>query len=169
MKHLYTSTHTFDIIQFFSFLNHQLLSMILTKVDFDSKIFWFFSDYLINRQTQYVWNYFTSPFFRADIDVGQRSTLSSILSAFYIASIFYILGKRTKNLSISILIFFLLLFLTMVFVFLRKKISKNRTQIFFVVIVLFFLFSDNSDLSLSIISLRFFISPNLQRTLILLL
>ena len=143
--------------------------MILTKVDFDSKIFWFFSDYLINRQTQYVWNYFTSPFFRADIDVGQRSTLSSILSAFYIASIFYILGKRTKNLSISILIFFLLLFLTMVFVFLRKKISKNRTQIFFVVIVLFFLFSDNSDLSLSIISLRFFISPNLQRTLILLL
>ena len=169
MKHLYTSTLTFDIIQFFSFLNHQLLSMILTKVDFDSKIFWFFSDYLINRQTQYVWNYFTSPFFRADIDVGQRSTLSSILSAFYIASIFYILEKRTKNLSISILIFFLLLFLTMVFVFLRKKISKNRTQIFFVVIVLFFLFSDNSDLSLSIISLRFFISPNLQRTLILLL
>jgi len=143
--------------------------MILTKVDFDSKIFWFFSDYLINRQTQYVWNYFTSPFFRADIDVGQRSTLSSILSAFYIASIFYILEKRTKNLSISILIFFLLLFLTMVFVFLRKKISKNRTQIFFVVIVLFFLFSDNSDLSLSIISLRFFIFPNLQRTLILLL
>jgi len=169
MKHLYTSTLTFDIIQFFSFLNHQLLSMILTKVDFDSKIFWFFSDYLINRQTQYVWNYFTSPFFRADIDVGQRSTLSFILSAFYIASIFYILEKRTKNLSISILIFFLLLFLTMVFVFLRKKISKNRTQIFFVVIVLFFLFSDNSDLSLSIISLRFFISPNLQRTLILLL
>jgi len=76
--------------------------MILTKVSFGFKIFNFFSDYLINRQTQYIWDFFTSSFFRADVGVGQGSALSLILSALYIASIFHILEKRTKNLSISI-------------------------------------------------------------------
>jgi len=82
--------------------------MILTKVGFDSSISLFFSNYLINRQTQYVWNNFTLPFFNADIGVEQGSVLSPILSALYIAPIFYILEKRTKNLSILILISFLL-------------------------------------------------------------
>ena len=58
--------------------------MILTKVDFNS------------------------PFYRADISIGQKSTLLPILSALYIAFIFYILEKRTKNLSIPIPFFFLL-------------------------------------------------------------
>jgi len=44
--------------------------MILDKAGFDSKISQFLSDYIINRQTQYVWNNFTSPFLKADIGVG---------------------------------------------------------------------------------------------------
>jgi len=58
MKGLYTSTLVFDITQFFPSLNYQLLSIILNKVGFDPKISQFFSSYLINRQTQYIWNYF---------------------------------------------------------------------------------------------------------------
>ena len=50
------STFIFDIAQFFPFLNHQLLLKITSKAGFDSQIFYFFSDYLINRQTQYMWN-----------------------------------------------------------------------------------------------------------------
>jgi len=39
----------------------------------------FFSNYLIDRRTQYMWNNFISPFFRADVGVGQGFALSSIL------------------------------------------------------------------------------------------
>ena len=158
---------TFNTVQFFSCLNYCLLPMILTKADFDSNIFWFLYNYLINRQTQYVWNHFTSSLFRADISIGQEFTLSSILSALYIASIFHILEKRIKNLSIPIPIFFRHL-LIMVFLFLKKKALKNQIQISFVVIVLFYFISNNLVLLLSIISPKFFISIDWQRTLILL-
>ena len=67
----HTSTLTFDIAQFFPSLNHQLLSKTLSKVGFNPKISKFFSSYLINRQTQYIWNYLISSFFKADIGVGQ--------------------------------------------------------------------------------------------------
>ena len=43
-------------------LNHQLLSLILDKASFNKKVFILFSDYLINRQTYYIWNNFVSPF-----------------------------------------------------------------------------------------------------------
>jgi len=82
--------------------------MILTNVGFDSNLSLFFSNYLIKRQTQYVWNNFISPFFRANIGIEQSSTLSPILSTLYITLIFHILEKRTKNLSIPIPISFLL-------------------------------------------------------------
>ena len=53
-KGFHMSTLAFGIAQFFSSLNHQLLLKILNKASFDSQILCFFSDYLINRQTQYV-------------------------------------------------------------------------------------------------------------------
>lgn len=81
--------------------------MILTKAEFNSKVSHFFSNYLINRKTQYVWNHFTSLFFKADIGVGQESTLFPILSVLYIAFHFYIFEKRTKYLSISIPVSFI--------------------------------------------------------------
>ena len=67
--------------------------MILTKVGFDSNIF--FSNYLINRKTQYIWSNFIPPFFNADVGIRQGSALSYILSVLYIALIFHILGERS--------------------------------------------------------------------------
>jgi len=57
----------FDIAQFFPLLNHQLLPIILDKAGFNSKILSFFSNYLISRKTQYIWNSFTFSFFYVDI------------------------------------------------------------------------------------------------------
>jgi len=53
VRNLSTSTLAFDISQFFSSLNHCLLTLILEKVGFDSRIVKFFSNYLIGRKTQY--------------------------------------------------------------------------------------------------------------------
>ena len=44
-----------------------------------------------------MWNNFVSPFFRIDVGVGQESALSPISSALYIALIFHIFEKRSRN------------------------------------------------------------------------
>jgi len=44
-----------------------------------------------------MWNNFVSSFFKANVSVRQEFILSSILSALYIASIFYIFKTRSKN------------------------------------------------------------------------
>jgi len=54
VKGLQTSTMVFYIAQFFPSLNHQLLLLIIDKASFDSKILSFFSNYLIDRKTQYM-------------------------------------------------------------------------------------------------------------------
>ena len=92
----------FDIAQFFPLLNHQLLSLILDKAGFDSKIYSFFSNYLIGRKTQYLWNDFASPLFNVDVSIEQGYVLSSIILALYILPIFHIFEKRSKNLNIPI-------------------------------------------------------------------
>jgi len=102
LRSLHTSTLVFDIAQFFSSLNYQLLPIILNKADFDSHISFFFSDHLVNRQIQYIWNSFVSPFFKANIGIEKGSTLSLIFSVIYIASIFHIFEKRTKYLLLPI-------------------------------------------------------------------
>ena len=104
VKNLQISTLTFDITQFFLLLNHWLLP-ILDKVNFDSKISNFFSDYLIGRKTQYLWNSFTSLFLCVDVKVGQESAFSSILSILYLSSVFHIFEKETKDLHIPISFF----------------------------------------------------------------
>jgi len=83
-----TSTFAFDIAQFFPLLNHCMLPLILEKAEFDPKVIHFFSNYLVERKTQYFWNNFFSPFFNVDIGVGQGLVLSSILSALYLALVF---------------------------------------------------------------------------------
>jgi len=99
VKNLSTSTLVFNIAQFFPSLNHQLLPLILNKADLDHKISMFFKNYLVGRKTKYLWNNFISPSFNINIGVGQGSTLSSILSALYVSSIFFIrkLLKNPKN------------------------------------------------------------------------
>jgi len=53
-KDLYTSTLAFTITQFFPPLNYHFLPIILNKAGFDSRISFFFSNYLTDRKTQYV-------------------------------------------------------------------------------------------------------------------
>jgi len=97
-----TSILTFNISQFFPSLNHQLLSLILEKVDLDPKVSFFFKNYLVRRKTSCVWINLHFPFFEVNIGVGQGSALSPILSALYLSPFLYILKKCLKNLKIPI-------------------------------------------------------------------
>ena len=92
----------FDITQFFLFLNYYFLPLILNKAEFDWKFLTFFSNYLVNRKTKYLWNDFSSPFYNIDIKVSQGLALSSILFVLYLSLIFHIFEKCLKNLNIPI-------------------------------------------------------------------
>jgi len=98
------STLTFDITQFFSSLNHQLLPFILDKASLNHKISMFFKNYLVGRKTKYLWNDFVFPSFNINVGVGQESALSLILSAFYLSPIFLSLENYLK-IPISIISF----------------------------------------------------------------
>ena len=102
IKNCTTSMLAFNIIQFFPSLNYYLLSLILNKASFDTKVSTFFQNYLIGRKTKYLWNSFSSPFFNVDIGVGQEPALFLILSALYLSPIFHIFEKQLKNLKIPI-------------------------------------------------------------------
>ena len=102
VKYMSTSTLAFNIAQFFPFFNHHLLSLILIKASVDSCIVKFFSSYLVNRRTQYVWNNFSSHFIDINVGVGQGLALSPILLAFYLAFFLHILENWLKNLNLQI-------------------------------------------------------------------
>ena len=102
IKSLLNSTLAFDSTQFFPSLNHQLLLLILVEVGFDSRILSFFSNYLVDRKTNYHQNNFFSPSFNIGVSVGQGSALLPILSILYLSFIFHIFKKRIKNLKISV-------------------------------------------------------------------
>ena len=70
VKNLSTSTLTFDIAQFFLFLNHWLLSLIMKKAGFDNHIISFFANYLVDRKINYFWNNFLSPTFNINVGIG---------------------------------------------------------------------------------------------------
>ena len=70
VKNLITSMLAFDIMQFFSSLNYQLLYLILDKAGFNHKVLSFFKNYLVSRKTKYLWNSFSSPFCNVDVGVG---------------------------------------------------------------------------------------------------
>jgi len=89
-------------VQFFSLLNHKLLLLILEKAEFDYRIIKFFSNYLINRKTQYYWNNFSSNFFDINVEMDQGLALSSILLALYLVLLLHILKKCLKNLNLQI-------------------------------------------------------------------
>jgi len=75
--------------------------MILDKTSFDFKISSFFSDYLVGRKTQYLWNNFTLSFFNVNIGVEQGLALSLVLLALYLTFIFHIFERFSKSLEIS--------------------------------------------------------------------
>ena len=114
-----TSILAFNILQFFPFLNHWILSLILKKVGLDPKVSSFFENYLVRRKMSYVWNNLHSPFFKVNVGVGQGSALSLILSALYLFLFLYILKKRLKNLKIP--------FSTLLFVDDELIITQNKS------------------------------------------
>jgi len=86
---------------------------------------------------------------KADIRVGQKSALFSILSILYIPFLFHIFKKRAHNLSISIHVSFFSFVDNSLFVS-QEKYYKNQMQFSTVVVVLFSLSSINSALQSSI-------------------
>jgi len=102
VRNLPTSTLAFDILQFFTFLNHQLLTLILGKVGLDPRVVKFFLNYLVGGRTQYFWNNLSSSFFNVDVGVGQGLALSPILSAIYLAPFLHILENHLKILKIPV-------------------------------------------------------------------
>ena len=140
VKNLSTSTLAFDIAQFFPSLNHQLLSLILDKVDLNHKISMFFENYLAERKTKYLWNDFISPLFNINVGVGQGSALSLILSALYLSPVFLSLENCLKILKIPISIISFVdngLFISQ-----NKSISHLNTN-FFMATTLFCLYFQN--------------------------
>ena len=121
---------TFDIAQFFSFLNYQLLLKILDKTSFDLRISHLFSDFLFNKQTQYIWNYFVFLFFEANVSIGQNSAFSPILSVLYIAFIFHIFEKRTKNILFSIQVLTFSFVNGRLFISQEKSYEKSNANLF---------------------------------------
>ena len=79
---------------------------IICKVGLDTQVVNFFSNYLIDRKTNYLWNSFSSSIFNIDVEVGQSLALSPILLALYLLPFLYILEKHLKNLKIPISIIF---------------------------------------------------------------
>ena len=106
IKNIQTSTLAFNISQFFLSLNHHLLPLILDKTGFNPKVLKFFSNYLVGRKTQYIWNNVSSPLFEINIGIGQGSVFSPILSALYLSPFFHIFEKCAKNLKISVSLLF---------------------------------------------------------------
>ena len=78
---------------------------------FDNWIISFFSNYFVNRRTNYSWNNFISPVFGVNIGVGQGSALSPILSVLYLLS---------RSLTVDFILFslFTLFYFSFLFLFL---------------------------------------------------
>jgi len=126
-------------------------------VGFDSKIPLFFSNYLIDRKTQYWWNNFTSSYFGINIGIGQGSVLSPILSTLYLFFLFYIFEKRAKNLKIPVL--FLSFINNDLCTPQEKSFEKTNINLFYS--YKFTLsYSNNLDLSLNMENLKFLIFPD---------
>jgi len=95
-RNLITNMLAFDITQFFPLLKHQILSLILLKASFNPKFSVLFQDYLIERETSYFWNNFSSPTFCIKMGVVQGSALLHILSALYLFLLLHIFENWLK-------------------------------------------------------------------------
>jgi len=107
----------------------------LDKAKFNPKISLFFSNYLIGRKIQYLWNNFLSPFFNVNISIGQGSTLFPILSVLYLSPIFHIFKKRAKSLKIPVLFVFFVD--NGLFVLQEKTLDKLKSLLFYSYNVMF--------------------------------
>ena len=84
-------------------MNHDFLSLCLSKASLNTNIIGFFNSYHSNCSTTYSWNNFLSLFFNTNIGIDQDSALSPILSTIYLVPIIKTFKKKIKNLKIKIL------------------------------------------------------------------
>ena len=120
-------------------LNHCLLTLILDKVGFDSRVVKFFSNYLVNRKTKYFWNNFSFSIVDINIGVGWGLVLSLIFLALYLTPFLYILEKYLKNLDLK---FFILSFVDNSLLIIQSKyFQTSNTCLFSIYNVVFNLFS----------------------------
>ena len=129
VKNKTTSILAFDITQFFPSLNHHLLTLSLTKIGLNPKVTSFFEDFLVRRKTNYMWNEFSSLAYKVNVEVGQRSALSPILSAFYLSPLLYILEKHLNILNIPVSLISFVddgLFISQ-----NKSIDASNSQLFY--------------------------------------
>ena len=77
-----------------------------------------------------MWNNFVFSFFRTDIGIGQESALSPILSTLYIAPIFHIFEKRSKNLFQNSFVSFLSFVDDRFFILQEKYFKKSSAFLF---------------------------------------
>jgi len=78
-----------------------MLTAILQHSGFADCLVDFFSDYLVDRSTQYAWNSFLSHACDADVGMGQGSALSPILSVLYIAPLLHLFECQAQALSLD--------------------------------------------------------------------
>jgi len=102
VKNKTTSILAFDIAQFFPFLNHHLLTLILRKAGLELKVASFFVDYLVRRKTNYTWNDISSPSFEVNVGVGQRICPLSYFVSTLSLTFFIYFRKASKNLNIPV-------------------------------------------------------------------
>jgi len=62
---------------------------MLDRARFNSKISTLFSNYLINKKTQYTWRNFVSPTFRADVDIVGNTKIRLYLIFFSFLFLFF--------------------------------------------------------------------------------
>ena len=128
IKNLTTSTLVFDIAQFFSSLNYQLLLLILDKMELDCKILMFFKNYLVERKIKYLQNNFISLLFNVNVGQLRICSFSDSFCSLFI-SCFYSLENHLKNTFSSFI-------LSMIdYLFLKTNPYHIFMQTFFVVTI----------------------------------
>ncbi|CCM06899.1 uncharacterized protein FIBRA_09209 [Fibroporia radiculosa] len=78
-----------DISQFYPSVQQAVLLRILAKQGFHSKLCKFMADYLVGRETKFLFNGATTDPLDFSIGLGQGSSLSPILSGLYIAPVLH--------------------------------------------------------------------------------
>jgi hypothetical protein len=98
-----TSVIAFDVAQFFPSLNHEFLLRILSQQGFPTHVGAFFTSYLVGRSTSYRYGLESSPFFDADVGVGQGSALSPMLSSIYFSAAMRLFYSQSTKLEVDLL------------------------------------------------------------------
>jgi hypothetical protein len=92
----------FNIVQFFPSINHEFLLAVLCKLGFHPQVVSFLESYLVQRHTSYMWNYTSEPL-QTNVDVGQGSALSPVLSTLVIAPIMMLYRLREQGLDTTLI------------------------------------------------------------------